>query len=141
MADLAAGELDGARHALQRAINEGALGSGYAASLEGDAVVFDGGVRAFGPSRGRIVLSSDGRASYELRVGTAEAGRVGQAVLGATLVSVLATLAFHLLPTQALPLGGVVGVVWAWSGIARDRQRWRRRIHALVADLPRLLKG
>lgn len=137
--ELAASELDAARRALGRAIEGGALGPGRSVSLQGDAVLFDGGLRAFGASRGRIVLSADGRASYELRVGAAEWARVAQAAGVAALSSVTTTLALHWIPTWALPFGGAVGLVWATLGIARDRRRLRRDVRALVRELPRLL--
>ncbi len=133
--DVAASELEAARQALARAISDGALGPGYTVSLQGETVLFDGGLRAFGASRGRIALSSDGRASFELFVGAAEWTRVAQAVLLAASVSVTTTLTLNWIPTWALPSGGAVGVLWAAGSIAFDRQRQRRALRALLSGL------
>jgi hypothetical protein len=139
--DLAASELPAGRRALARAISTGALGPGYTASVvsEGDAVVFDGGFRSSGVSRGRVTLSGDGRASFELSVHAAEFTRVAQAVALAALASVGSTLVFHWIPTWALPLGGAVGLVWAVMSISRDRRRLRRNVRALLSGLPALV--
>jgi len=133
--DVAASELEAARQALARAISDGALGPGYTVSLHGETVLFDGGLRAFGASRGRIALRSDGRASFELSIGAAEWTRVAQAVLLAASVSVTTTLTLNWIPTWALPSGGAVGLLWAAGAIAFDRQRQRRALRALLSGL------
>lgn len=137
--EVAAGELENARRAVGRAISTGALGSGYAVSLEGDAVIFDGGLQAFGASRGRIAIRSDGSASFELHAVAAECARVAQAALLAALASVTSTLVFNWIPTWALPLGGVVGTVWTVLSIGLDRRRLRRSVRVLLRGLPLLI--
>jgi hypothetical protein len=127
--EVAAGELEAARRALARALVQGALGRSRSASVEGDAVVFDGG---------RIVLAADGRASYELVV--SEWARIAQAVGAATVVSVTTTIAFAWLPTWALPAGAVVGGAWCALGVTLDRRRTRRAVRAVLGNL-RLLLG
>ncbi len=137
--EVAAGELKQARRAVGRAISSGALGPGYAVSFESDAVIFDGGLRALGASRGRIVLRSDGAASYELHAVAAEWTRVAQDAVVAALVSVTSTLVFNWIPTWALPLGALSGAVWAGLSIALDRRRLRRAVRGLLRGLPLLL--
>jgi hypothetical protein len=62
--ELVGRESETARQAVARAIAAGALGSGYDVSLSDDTVVFDGGVRTCGASRGRIRLLANGQAQF-----------------------------------------------------------------------------
>jgi hypothetical protein len=136
--EVASGDLEFARRALARAIVTGALGRGYAVSLDGEAVVFEG-ARSDGASRGRIALHSDGRASFELSVGAVERARVAQGVALAALVSVLGTLLWSWVITAALALGAAFGISWTAFGIVGDRRRLRRDVAAVLRGLPLLV--
>src|SRR5579862_8890792 len=103
--DVTGAQLPAARQALARAIARGALGGGYSASLDGDAVVLVGGARGDGPSGGRIELHADGRASFALDVGWMEMARVAQAVGVAAALSVSSFVLWSWMFYRALPLG------------------------------------
>jgi hypothetical protein len=136
--DLTSSELAAGRLALARAIQSGALGPGYAVSLDGEAVVFDG-PRTSGADRGRVELHADGRATFEVTLEWAERARVAQAAGLAALVSVTAALLFGWMFFLALPAGAVAGVVWAVLGMVGDRRRVERDLRALLRGLPLLV--
>jgi hypothetical protein len=52
---------------------------------------------------------------------------------------VTATLAFNWIPIWALPSGAAVGLAWAVLSLLADRRRLRRRLCALVRNLPLLV--
>lgn len=136
--DVGAKDLEAARAALARAVASGALGAGHAVKRDGDGVVFEG-VDELGANRGRISLTGDGRATWELSLGRAERRRVFEAVVVATFVSVTATLGWSLLVHRALAIGGSVGVGWAIAFVLSDRRRVRRQLRNLIASLPVLV--
>ncbi|HZS40112.1 MAG TPA: hypothetical protein VFF06_24950 [Polyangia bacterium] len=138
--DVAAAQLPAARDALARAVATGALGPGYSAALDGEAVVFAGGARGDRPSGGRFELFSDGRASYSLAVGWTEFARVAQAVGVAAALSVSSVIWWSWMFHRALPFGAAGGLAWAAARIALDRRRMRRDARALLRSLPLLLK-
>ena len=138
--DVTGAELPAARQALARAIAQGALGGGYSSTLDGDVVVLDGGARADGPSRGRVELSADGRASFSLDVGWMEVARVAQAVGVAAALRVSSFVLWSWMFHRALPFGAAGGVLWAGLRIALDRARLRRRMRNVLRSLPLLLK-
>jgi hypothetical protein len=136
--DVGAKDLEATRAALARAVASGALGAGYAVKRDGDGVVFES-AGARGIDRGRVALTSDGRATWEASLGRSERLRVVEAVLLAAAVSVAATIGWSLMVHQALPLGGAVGVGYAIARIVGDRVRARRQLRNLVASLALLL--
>jgi hypothetical protein len=137
--EVASGELDRARGALARALAGGALGPGYWVARDGAAVTFDGGARIGGPSRGRIELHADGRATWQLELGWAETWRVAQAAVVAAAVSVGAALLWSWLFAASLPLGASAGAGWAVAASLLDRRRARRNLRALLRSLPLLV--
>jgi hypothetical protein len=138
--DVTGTQLAAAREALARALAQGALGGGYSAAVDGDTVVLDGGARGDGPSRGRVELHADGRATFALDVGWMEAARVAQAVGVAAALSVSSFVLWSWMFHRALPLGAAGGALWAGLRIALDRARIRRRMRAVLGSLPLLLK-
>lgn len=137
--DLPSSALEPARRALARAVASGALGPGFAVTVDGDAVVFDGAPRSDGPAAGRVTLHSDGRATYALQLGGAERARVAQSAGLAALVSAVSTLLWSWQVYTALPVGGAVGLAWAIARLVGDRRRARRHLQALLRSLPLLV--
>jgi hypothetical protein len=133
VADVGAKDLEATRMALARAVASGALGSGCAVRRDGDGFVVDGGVR------GRVDVTGDGRVAYEVAPGGSAPVRVAEAVVVAAFVSVAGALGWSLMFYAALPVGAVVGAVYAVARIAGDRARLRRQLRALVASLPVLV--
>ncbi len=127
------GDLPAARGALARAVASGAFGPGYTVELDGD------GVRFRGAHGGRLDLTSDGRATYQVATGRRDLDRVAEAVVVALVVAALATLGWSAIVIQALIVGGATGGAYGLVRIARDRQELRRRIRSLVASLPVLV--
>ena len=131
--EVAVGDLATARAALARAVASGAFGPGYAVVRDGDGFTFAGA------DSGRIDLTSDGRATYEVATRRRDFDRLTEAVLVAVLVAVTATLGWSLPPYQALPVGGAAAIGYGISKILVDHLGLRRRIYALVSSLPVLL--
>jgi hypothetical protein len=130
-------DLEAARAALARAVASGALGAGMRVRRDGDGVAFEGtGGDADG---GRITVTADGRATYEVRLRRLERRRIGEAVAVAVFVAVTGALGWSLLVATALPTGIGAGAAYAIARIVGDRARWRRRVDALVASLPVLV--
>ncbi|MDB4971547.1 MAG: hypothetical protein JWN44_7236 [Myxococcales bacterium] len=116
--DVGAKDLEAARAVLARAVASGALGVGREV---------------------KIVLTSDGRATYELSLARLETVRAAEAAMVAAAVAAAATLGWSLPFWVALPVGAVAGVAWVALRLRGDRARVRRQIRALVASLPALL--
>lgn len=131
--EVAVGDLQTARAALARAVASGAFGPGYAVTRDGD------GFRFAGADAGRVDLTSDGRATYEVTTRRRDLDRLTEAALVAVLIAVTATLGWSLPPYQALPVGGAAAVGYGVTKILVDRLNVRRRIYALMTSLPVLV--
>jgi hypothetical protein len=123
-------DLEAARAALARAIASGALGPGRTVRRDGDGCAFDDG---------RVDLGSDGRVRWRVSLASHERLRLAEAVVLATLASVVATLGFSFIFYTALAAGALVGGVYAAARIGGDRAVVRARVRALVASLPVLV--
>jgi hypothetical protein len=128
--DVGAEDLEGARAALARAVATGALGPAQAVRRDGDGFAFDDG---------RIDVVGDGRVTWELSLRRLQRGRLAEAIVVATFVSVAATLGFSLAIYASLPSGAVAGAAYAIARVVADRGAARRRVRALVASLPVLV--
>ena len=131
--EVAVGDLQTARTALARAVASGAFGPGYAVHRDGDGFTFAGA------DSGRVDLTSDGRATYEVATRRRDLDRLTEAVLVAVLVAVTATLGWSLPPYQALPVGAAAAIGYGITKILVDHLSVRRRIYALVSSLPVLV--
>ena len=131
--EVAVEDLQTARAALARAVASGAFGPGYEVKRDGDGFAFAGA------DSGRLDLTSDGRATYEVATRRRDLDRLTEAVLVAVLGAVTATLGWSLPPYQALPVGAAAAIGYGVSKILVDRLQMRRRIYALVASLPVLV--
>ena len=139
--EVTASELAEARRTLARAVEDGALGRGYTVSLEGETVVFTGGWRLGGACSGRLTLSGDGRASYELHVGPSEWARLVVAVLLACAVSLALTFVLGWNAPTALGTGALFGVGSATAMMVRHHRRERQRVRALLRRMSALPAG
>jgi len=132
------GGVAAARAALARAVASGALGPGYAVRRSRDGVVFEG-PRSRGVDGGRIELDDDGRVAWSLRMRGCERARAAEAIAWAALASVSGAILFNWFFFVALPVGGVVGIVYAAATLLSERRAARRRVSALLASLPVLV--
>jgi hypothetical protein len=135
---LDAGGLDQARQAAGRALAAGALGAGHTVRLDGDRLLFEGGVEPFGIAGGELRLLADGGALYWLDLQRSRRRRGVQSVVTGALAAAAATLWAGLMIHQALPLGAVLGMGWGLAHVRADRRRARRLVEALLANLPLL---
>lgn len=130
--EVAAADLPAARLALARAVASGALGPGYAVKRDGDGFTFAGAVR------GRLDVTSDGRATFEAEA-PASLERWARAIVVAALLAAAATIGWSARFPVALAVGVVAGVAYALAMAAQDRARVRHTLGALVASLPLLV--
>lgn len=130
--EVSAADLPAARRALARAVASGALGPGYVVRRDGDGFTFAGA------ARGRLDVTGDGRATFDVDV-PATLERWATAVVVAALIAVAATIGWSARFVVALPVGVAAGVGYFAAMAAQDRARLRQRLRALVESLPLLV--